>query len=134
MYRQMDPFLRIKNTLSSSRITPLSGFSIPAMHLSVMLLPQPEAPNSPNTSFSAVNFTFSRKSPHFFSISTYKAIIFSTTSPLLIPHPVIHQENGEKGNSHDNSYPVIGQTAVTALHCRVDCHRHGLCLSWNISG
>ena len=47
---------------------------------------------------------------------------------------VIHQENGEKGNSHDNSYPVIGQPAVTALHCRVDCHRHGLCLSWNISG
>ena len=40
-----------------------------------MLLPQPEAPNSPNTSFCAVNFTFNRKSPHFFSKSTYKAII-----------------------------------------------------------
>ena len=41
-------FPEVSNRVLSPRtILPLSGFSIPAMDLSVMLLPQPEAPRIP---------------------------------------------------------------------------------------
>ena len=46
---------------------PSSGFSIPAMHLSVMLLPQPEAPSSEVTPSSAVEGHVEAESAELFS-------------------------------------------------------------------
>ena len=44
--REIDVLLAAKSVSPSRMMCPLSGVMIPAMHLSVTLLPQPEAPSS----------------------------------------------------------------------------------------
>jgi len=47
-------------------ICPSSGVTIPAMHFSVMLLPQPEPPSSASTSLPASKSTSREKLPSLF--------------------------------------------------------------------
>ena len=67
-----------KSTSPSSSMWPSSGVSMPAMHLRVTLLPQPEAPSTPVTAPLSVSKAASRrKGP--------KSLCMSTDS--LIPPP-----------------------------------------------
>ena len=69
-------FSESNSTTSSTTIRPRSGFSMPAMHLRVMLLPEPEAPSRANVSFPASKAIFRRKLPRVFSMSTKIDIYF----------------------------------------------------------
>ena len=67
---------------------PSSGVSIPAMHFSVMLLPQPEAPRMPMRRDSLWNSMSSRKLSSFFRIFTltgmpYHLLIFFIFLPEI---------------------------------------------------
>ena len=68
-------FFSLSNTTSPSMaIRPLSGFSIPAMHFSVRLFPQPELPKSATTSFLPSSCTDNLKSGKDFSISEDESV------------------------------------------------------------
>ena len=60
-------FSESKSTLPFNTIRPSSGVSIPAIHLSVMLLPLPEAPRMPMTPPSVLSDTSSEKPENLFS-------------------------------------------------------------------
>ncbi len=62
------------STRPSTSMWPRSGVTMPAMHLSVMLLPLPEAPSRASVSFSAANAIFSVKPGSRFSMSTTRDI------------------------------------------------------------
>lgn len=62
------------STRSPSTMRPRSGVTMPAMHLRVMLLPQPEAPSSAMVLSGASNCARRWNVPSRFSMSTYRLI------------------------------------------------------------
>ena len=73
------PAAESNRTLPSNTIRPVSGRIRPAIHLSVMLLPEPELPNRPSVPSSTANADSSVKSGSFFVISTDKLMDYLLT-------------------------------------------------------
>ena len=82
-------FSESKSTLPFNTIRPSSGVSIPAIHLSVMLLPLPEAPRMPMTPPSVLSDTSSEKPENLFLIAACRLIArLPSVHPLPCPQTV----------------------------------------------